>query len=215
MRVLRNPSVFHAIGRWHRASVLLALASLLSRGYNLPWFSTKEMFIALSVYSTILIFDFITTPWTQSLFGIDTMPDFLTYLPIALMKKIGALCTVCLPFWIAMYSTLLLCSAIAISSRLSNRVFDMCAQLSQDCRINWILDGTNFAVLYRPEVHLLSVISPNLMLLAIYVAVFSRLAWVARMIDDSPAVLFNKWIFRSISLFSYRVGNRVILIVYN
>ena len=91
----------------------------------------------------------------------------------------------------------------------------MCAQLSQDCRINWILDGTNFAVLYQSEVHLLSVVSPNLVLLAIYVEIFCRLVWVTQAIDDSPAVLFNEWIFRSISLFSYRVGNRVILIVYN
>ena len=143
------------------------------------------------------------------------MPDFLTYLPIALIKKIGALCTVCLPFWIAMYSTLLLCSAIAISSRLFNRVFDRCAQLSQDCRINWILDGTNFAVLYRPEVRPLSVVRPNPVLLAIYVAIFCRLVWVTQAIDDSLTVLFNEWIFRSISLFSYRVGNRVILIVYD
>ena len=188
---------------------------LSSLGYNLPWFSTKEMFIALSVHSTILIFDFITTPWTQSLFGIDAMPDFPTCLSTALMKEISALCIVCLPLWIAMYSTPLLCSTISISSRLPNGVFGTRTRLFQDCRINWILDGTNFAVLYRPEVHFLSVVSPNLMLLAIYVAVFSRLAWVARMIDDSPAVLFNKWIFRSISLFSYRVGNRVILTVYD
>ena len=153
MRVLRNTGVFHAIGRWHRTIVLLALASLLSLGYNLPWFSTKEMFIALSVHSAILIFDFITTPWTQSLFGIDAMPDFPTCLSTALMKEISALCIVCLPLWIAMYSTPLLCSTISISSRLPNGVFGTCTQLFQDCRINWILDGTNFAVLYRPEVH--------------------------------------------------------------
>ena len=215
MRMLRNTGVFHAIGRWHRAIVLLALASLLSLGYNLPWFSTKEMFIALSVHSTILIFDFITTPWTQSLFGIDAMPDFPTCLSTALMKEISALCIVCLPLWIAMYSTPLLCSTISISSRLSNGVVGTCTQLLQDYRINWILDGTNFAVLYRPEVHPLSVVRPNPVLLAIYVAIFCRLVWVTQAINDSLTVLFNEWIFRSISLFSYRVGNGVILIVYD